>query len=299
SLQQTSDGGYIIVGAALSAAPGDYNLRLIRTDGSGRQLWARSLGGNGWDWGRFVRQTSDDGFIIVGWTDSYGEGSGDLWLIKTDARGEEEWSRTYGGIDNDQGNCVQPTADGGYIITGATSSNSVGNDDLWIIKTDAGGTVQWMRTFGGGGDDEGHFAQVTADGGYIVVGSTTSISVGQSDVWLIKLQSDGRTEWTRTFGGVEWDWGNAVQEVPGGGYVIVGTTLSFGAGDSDLWLIKTDAEGNEEWNRTYGGHDLDFGLMVQPTTDRGYILVGRTYSFGAGNSDLWLIKTDSEGQAVF
>jgi hypothetical protein len=118
-------------------------------------------------------------------------------------------------------------------------------------------------------------------------------------VWLIKLGLNGRTDWTRTFGGVEWDWGNAVHETPDGGYILVGTTLSFGAGGSDVWLIKTDTEGQEEWSRTYGGHSLDFGLSVQPTSDGGYIIAGQTYSFGAGNGDLWLIKTDSEGQAVY
>ncbi len=298
-LQETTDGGYIIVGAVLSTMPSDYDVRLIRTNGNGRQLWSRTFGGSGWDWGRFVRQTGDGGFIITGWTDSHGSGGGDLWLFKTDDRGNEEWSRTYGGIENDQGNCIQPTDDGGYIITGATSSNSVGNDDLWLIKTNANGMAQWMLTFGGKGYEEGHFVQTTSDGGYIVVGSTTSTGAGESDVWLIKLDINGRMAWSRTFGGAEWDWGDVVHETTDGGYILVGTTLSFGAGGSDVWLIKTDTDGNEEWSRTYGGHSLDFGLSVQPTTDGGYIIAGQTYSFGAGNGDLWLIKTDSEGQAVF
>lgn len=299
SLQETADGGFIIVGNILSAGPNDYDAQLIRTNGNGRRLWSETFGGGGWDWGRFVRQTSDGGFIITGWTESQGAGGGDLWLLKTDAQGTEEWNRTYGGIENDHGNCIQPTADGGYIITGATISNSIGNDDLWLIKTDSAGTAQWMLTLGGKGYEEGHFVQITSDGGYIVVGSTTSTGAGESDVWLIELGPNGRTDWTRTFGGVEWDWGNAVRETPDGGYILVGTTLSFGAGSSDVWLIKTDADGQEEWSRTYGGHSLDFGLSVQPTTDGGYIIAGQTYSFGSGNGDLWLIKTNSEGQAVY
>ncbi|UCH62720.1 MAG: hypothetical protein JSU77_13180 [Fidelibacterota bacterium] len=299
SLQETVDGGFIIVGTILSSGPNNYDVQLIKTNGNGRRLWSETFGGGGWDWGRSVRQTSDGGFIITGWTDSRGAGGGDLWLVKTDARGTEEWNRTYGGIENDYGNCIQPTADGGYIITGATISGSVGNDDLWLIKTDSAGTAQWRLMFGGKGYEEGHFVQTTSDGGYIVVGSTTSSGAGESDVWLIKLGPDGRTDWTRTFGGPEWDWGNTVHEVPDGGYILVGTTLSFGAGSSDIWLIKTDADGQEEWNRTYGGHSLDFGLSVQPTTDGGYIIAGQTYSFGAGSGDLWLIKTDSKGQAVY
>ncbi|MCH7497295.1 MAG: hypothetical protein IH971_05535 [Candidatus Marinimicrobia bacterium] len=298
ALQMTTDGGYVIVGATLNRLPSDYDIRLIRTNGNGRQLWTRTYGGNGWDWGGFVSQTGDGGFIITGWTDSQGSGGGDLWLVKTDAQGEEEWTRTYGGIENEQGNCVQPTPDGGYIVTGATSSNSVGEDDLWLIKTDAKGVPSWMRVLGGSGFDEGHFVALTTDRGYIVVGSTTSFGSGKSDVWLIKLDSAGRVAWTKTFGGSEWDWGNAVHETPDGGYIIVGTTLSFGAGESDIWLIKTDREGEELWSRTYGGDDLEFGLSVQPAADGGYIIAGRTYSFGAGASDLLLIKTDAAGQAL-
>jgi hypothetical protein len=299
ALQVTVDGGYIIVGATLSAEPQDYDIRLIKTNGNGRQLWTRTYGGTGWDWGHSVRQTADEGFIITGWTDSRGAGGGDLWLIKTDADGETTWARTYGGLENDYGNWVQPTDDGGYIVTGATSSSSVGNDDLWLIKTNATGEPLWMRTFGSEGYDEGHYVHVTSEGSYVVVGSTTSGSDRGSDVWLIKLDSNGRAAWTRTYGGDEWEWGNAVSETDDGGFIIIGTTLSYGAGASDLWLIKTDADGNEEWTRTYGGHDLDFGLSVEPTEDGGFILTGRTFSFGAGRSDMWLIKTDSEGQATF
>ncbi|MEE9162548.1 MAG: hypothetical protein V3U35_06205 [Candidatus Neomarinimicrobiota bacterium] len=298
ALQETGDGGFIIVGATLTRRPSDYDIRLTRTNGNGRQLWTRTFGGSGWDWGRFVRQTADGGFILAGWTDSQGSGGGDLWLLKTDAQGTEEWSRTYGGIENEQGNCVQPTADGGYIVTGATTSNSVGEDDLWLIKTDDRGVPQWMRTLGGVGNDEGHFVAVTSDQGYIVVGSTTSFGAGASDVWLIKVEQGGRMAWSRTFGGSQWDWGNTVYETADGGYIVAGTTLSFGAGESDVWLIKTDDQGEEMWSQTYGGNDLDFGLSVQPATDGGYIVAGRTYSYGAGESDLWLIKTDGAGQAA-
>lgn len=298
SLQETVDGGYIIVGSRLTARPTDYDILLIKTDGSGRELWTRTFGGRGWDWGNFVRQTPDGGYIITGWTDSYGAGGGDLWLIKTDAAGAKEWDRTYGGIDNDQGNCVQATTDGGYIVTGATTSYSIGQDDLWVIKTDAAGSVQWTRTFGGGGYDEGQYVQQTVDGGYIVLGSTTSFGSGDSDVWFIRLTVDGEVAWTRTLGGPEWDWGSAIKQVGGDGFIMAGSTFSNGAGESDIWLIRTHADGSEAWSRTFGGPNLDFGLALQPTADGGFVIAGQTHSYGAGKSDLWLIKTDAEGQVV-
>ncbi len=298
SIQETVDGGYIIVGSRLSARPTDYDILLIKTDDKGRELWTRTFGGKGWDWGSFVRQTPDGGYVITGWTDSYGAGAGDLWLIKTDGAGVKEWDRTYGGIDNDQGNCVQPTSDGGYIVTGTTTSYSIGQDDLWLLKTDATGNVQWMRTFGGSGSDEGQYVQQTGDGGYIVVGSTTSFGSGDSDVWFIRLGVDGDVAWTRTLGGTEWDWGSAVVQVGDDGFIMAGSTFSNGAGESDVWLIRIDADGHEDWSRTFGGPDLDFGLGLELTADGGFIIAGQTHSYGAGKSDLWLIKTNAEGEVV-
>ena len=216
-------------------------------------------------------------------------------MIKTDEQGEELWDRTYGGVENDLGNFVMPTDDGGFIAVGATASYSVGRDDLWVVRTDAYGEVLWMRTFGGAGSDEGCGIARASDGRYIIVGATTSSGAGNHDIWLLKLDDEGRMEWNRTYGGKEWDWGSAVQEAPDGGLIIIGTTLSQGAGEADVWLIKTDPQGTQEWDQTYGGPDLDFGYSVSSTADGGYIITGQTYSFGAGNADMWIIKTDSQG----
>jgi hypothetical protein len=159
--------------------------------------------------------------------------------------------------------------------------------------------MQWGRILGGEGFDEGLYVEVTAGGSYIVLGSTTTYGAGTSDLWLLQFDGDGNMAWMRTFGGPDWDWGAAVHQAQDSGYILVGSTLSYGAGASDVWLVKVDSEGREEWNRTYGGHDLDFGLALQPTSDGGYIIAAQTYSFGAGESDLWLIKTDSQGLATY
>jgi predicted secreted protein len=297
SVQQTSDGGFILVGYTASFGAGGPDVWLIKTDADGNKQWDRTFGGGGSDWGSSVQQTSDGGFILVGDTASFGAGWADVWLIKTDANGNKQWDRTFGGSGLDSGSSVQQTSDGGFIIVGYTASFGAGGFDVWLIKTDADGNKQWDRTFGGGGSDSGRSVQQTSDGGFIIVGYTASFGAG--DVWLIKTDADGNKLWDRTFGGGNLDEGLSVQQTSDGGFIIVGYTASFGAGEADVWLIKTDANGNKQWDRTFGGSNDDWGYSVQQTSDGGFILVGWTWSFGAGGPDVWLIKTDADGNKLW
>jgi hypothetical protein len=156
----------------------------------------------------------------------------------------------------------------------------------------------WTRTYGGNSADYGNSVQQTSDGGYIVAGRTLSFGAGAWDVYLIKTNPSGDTQWTRTYGGTGDDYGNSVQQTSDGGYIIAGYTESFGAGDGDVYLIKTNASGDTQWTRTYGGDSDDVGLSVRQTSDSGYIVAGVTYSFGAGYDDVYLIKTDANGSAA-
>jgi len=293
SVQQTTDGGYVIAGFNTFYGPVNDDVWLIKTDAMGNQQWNRTFGGGGRDYGHSVQQTADGGYIIAGYTTSYGAGEFDVWLIKTDATGNQQWNRTFGGSSSEFGLSVHQTTDGGYIITGYTGSYGGGNCDIWLIRTDATGNQQWNRTFGLSISDYGYSVQQTIDGGYIIAGTTGS--EGNYDVWLIKTDGTGNQQWNRTFGGSTSDLSRSVHQTTDGGYIIAGETDSYGAGNYDVWLIKTDATGNEQWDRTFGGSSYDCGYSVQQTADGGYIIAGETYSYGAGNPDVWLIKTDATG----
>ncbi len=295
TVQKTSDGGYVIVGSTGSYGVGFDDLWLIKTDGAGKEQWNRTFGASEGDYGMSVLQTSDNGYIILGVTASYGAGDVDVWLIKTDGAGSEEWNKTLGGDESDWGQSIWQTSDNGYIITGTTASFDAGGSDVWLIKTDDSGYEQWNRTFGGTEWDYGFSVQQASDGGYIMVGATDSYGAGDSDLWMIKTDAVGNEEWNRTFGGTRWDSGFSVEQTPDDGYITTGTTGDYNAGTTQLWLIKTDATGIEQWNRTFGGSGRDEGQTVEPTSDGGYLVAGATGSYGAGEMDIWLVKTDSSG----
>jgi len=289
SVQQTADGGYIITGHTgytafctaderikLLTAP---DVRLIKVDKKGDKKWDKTFGDGGFDWGESVQQTSDGGYIITS--------DGIPSLIKTDKNGEEVWNKTFRG----HGQSVQQTYDGGYIIAGYTEPYSTfESEDVLLIKTDKDGVEVWNKTFGGADGDEGNSVHQTFDGGYIITGFSGSYGAGSRDVWLIKTDKNGNEEWNKTFGGVSVDKGKAVQQTSDGGYIIAGYTESYGAGREDVWLIKTDKNGNEEWNKTFGGAYDDRGNSVQQTSDGGYVIAGYTESYGADGRDVWLIK---------
>ena len=290
SVQQTSDGGYILAGGTESYGAGSEDFWLVKTDSNGKEQWSKTFGGTDDDCAYSAQQTADGGYILVGSTESYGAGGADFWLVKTDSNGKEQWGKTFGGTDDDCAYSVQQIADGGYILAGRTESYRAGFYDSWMVKTDSDGNKVWDKTF----DDEAYSVQQTVDGGYILAGNTKLHGAGY-DFWLVKTDSDGNKEWDKTFGGTFCEWALSVQQTADGGYILAGDTESYGAGEYDFWLVKTDSVGNEEWNRSFGGTDYDWARSVQQTADGGYILAGSTYSYGAGDCDFWLVKTDSVG----
>ena len=270
SVQRVTDGGYIITGQTYNNRNDNSDVWLIKTDSEGNEEWNQTFGGSNNDYGYSLQQTTDGGYIILG-----------TLLIKTDSDGNEEWGKNIGGKS------IQQTTDGGYIIIG-------GAPDIELIKTDTNGDTLWAKTFGGSANDVGESVQQTTDGGYIITGHTESYGNGQADVWLIKTDSLGQEEWNQTYGGVDTtEVGYSVQQTMDGGYIITGSIESAGI-PYDVYLIKADSNGNEQWTKTYGGNSPDEGFSVQQTTDGGYIITGYSDSFGSIRV-VWLIKIDSEG----
>jgi hypothetical protein len=208
------------------------------------------------------------------------------------------WREEFGGTGDDYGRSIQENAAGEYVIVGYTSSYGAGGFDVYLIKTNTDGNLTGERTYGGSNDDAGYAVCETTDGGYIIAGYTNSYGVGGFDVYLIKTDMNGSVVWEQTYGGVQDDHGYSVQETADGGYIITGKTASFGAGGLDVYLIKTDAQGNALWTKTYGGTGLDCGYSVKQSTDGGYIIAGFTASSGAGD-DVYLIKTDAGGDVLW
>jgi len=294
SVAQTSDGGYIITGETVSYGVGDYDVWLIKTDNNGNEMWNKTFGGTDYDSGHSVEQTPDGGYIIGAYTVSYGAGNGDIWLIKTDSTGNEMWNTTFGGNYYDDIGSLEEISNDGYIITGGTYSYGAGNGDVWLIKTDNNGNEMWNKTFGGANCDDGQFVEEISYGGYIIVGGSESYGAGSDELWLIETDSNGNEVWNMTFGGTNWDCGLSVAQTSDGGYITTGGTFSYGMGNRDVWLIKIGNNGDEIWNKTFGGTDSDWGNSVAQTSDGGFIITGVTFSYGAGNSDVWLIKVKGE-----
>ncbi|KAA0207303.1 T9SS type A sorting domain-containing protein [Ignavibacteria bacterium CHB1] len=260
-------------------------------------LWTRTFGGTNIDIAHSVRELSDGSFILTGYTRSFGTQSGRrIWLIKTSSTGDTIWNNTFGGSNDDEGYDVMQTNDGGYVIAGYTKSFGNGGKDVYLVKTDSVGIMQWSRTYGGQQDDEGYSFVQTSDNGFLIVGATSSYGAGGRDAYLIKTDSMGLVIWTKTIGGLSSDGAWSVENTTDGGFVFCGWTFSYGPGSlGNAWLVKIDSAGNLQWQNSFGGSEADRAQDLFQTSDGGYVLTGYTESFGAGLYDMLLIKTDSNG----
>ena len=295
SVQQTTDGGYIMAG--YSSSFGSYDLYLVKVASDASLEWSKTFGGTAADLGNSVQQTNDGGYIITGYITGIGAGLSDVYLVKTTPDGTVEWTKTFGGTKDDQGNSVRQTSDGGYIITGSTQSFGQGSSDVYLLKTASDGSLQWTKTYGGIGSDYGYFVRQTTDGGFIITGATASYgpSGGFGNVYLLKTLSDGTLEWGKSFGGTSSDYGNCVQQTTDGGYIIAGSTQTYGAGGFDAYLIKTTSNGTYSWSKTYGGAASDEAYAVVQTADGGYTVAGYAASYTPFMPRVYLVRATSNG----
>ena len=342
SLQQTADGGYILGGNSSSDISDDKTENslggrdywVLKLDAAGAAQWQNTIGGDNTDGLNSLQQTADGGYILGGTSRSNisddktenGWGGDDFWVLKLDATGAIQWQRTIGGSLTDNLRSLQQTADGGYILGGSSSSDTSGNKienslgtDYWVLKLDAAGTIQWQNTIGGSGIDALNSLQQTADGGYILGGTSSSNisgdktenNVGVNDYWVVKLDDTEAIQWQKTIGGSGGDNLRSVKQTADGGYILGGESSSNTSGDKtenswgneDYWVVKLDATGAIQWQNTIGGSGGDFLYSLQQTTDGGYILGGSSWSNISGDKtensvggwDYWILKLNATG----
>jgi predicted secreted protein len=247
SMVQTSDGGYALAGITNSYGAGDYDFWLVKTDASGALLWSQTYGGTNNNYAHSMVQTSDGGYALAGYAESYTADDPNFWLIKTDSAGNLQWNQTYGGAVYDYAYSVVQTSDGGYALAGMTDSYGIGGYDFWLVKTDSSGNPQWNQTYGGASYEIAYSMVKTSDGGYALAGFTASFGAGKYDFWLVKIDSTGNQQWNQTYGGTEFDYAYSVVQTDDGGYALAGLTNSYGAGYYDFWLVRTDIESGLVW----------------------------------------------------
>ncbi|MBK9418888.1 MAG: hypothetical protein IPN62_16805 [Flavobacteriales bacterium] len=285
-VQVTSDGGYIVSGVAGSFADVAGDKYLIRLTAAGDTLWTRTYGGVGYEWGAYVQQTADEGFIVAGQTPAFGGGGFEAYLVKVNANGTWHGPGPTGPPRRETASAVRQTADGGYILSGRT--DGVGAGDFLLVRTDAVGAVQWTKAYGVPGSEDGVTVKQTTDGGYIMGGSSENIlgPTGE-DMCLIRTNAQGDTLWAKLYGGPLTDECYEVVQTPDGGFVLCGKSFSFSnEGDYDVYVVKTDANGALEWSKTYGGSTTsshnEIGRSIDNTSDGGYVIASESCS-GSGS----------------
>jgi hypothetical protein len=323
-LANSSDGEVVLHhGSTLTA---DY--WVIRLNDTGAIMWQQVLGGSGDDFATDVKETSDGGFIVAGYSKSndgnvqghHGTtGSADYWIVKLDAAGKIKWSKSYGGTGNDEAYSVDETKDGGFVVAGFSASTdgdisaNRGGEDYWIIKLDASGVLQWERSLGGSQDDDAFSVRQTSDGGYIVAGSSMSSdgdvtrNVNAEDYWIVKLDSIGKIVWQKSYGGSGSDVAYNIEPTSDGGYIAIGYSNSPNGdvegnhGQEDFWIVKLDAKGMLQWDRSLGGDNIDIGYKVLEMPDHTYVVSGAVSSNNGnvtgnhGGNDYWIAKLDNTG----
>ena len=331
-IKQTTDGGYIVVGASgsndgdVSSNYGNRDCWVFKLDETGNIEWEKNYGGTKWDYARDVQQTTDGGYIVAGSSLSsdgdvganYGES--DFWVFKLDVSGNIEWEKNYGGSLTDQASAILQTADGGYLVAGESDSddgevgNNYGSDDCWVLKLNLTGNIEWANTYGGTGQEFVESLLLTADGGYLIGTSSESANNdvggnnGEEDFWIFKLDTSGNIEWEQNYGGYCDQSLSSMIVANDGGFIATGDFCSYNTLDStltngsyDIWVLKISEIGSIEWEQNYGGTESDRHSYIQNTNDNGFIVgcSSRSNNIDVGSnfgeSDFWVFKLDGSG----
>jgi hypothetical protein len=344
---QTTDGGYAIAGYTFSYAAGYEDMYIIKCNSSGTIQWTKTIGGSNVEIARSIIQTTDGGYAIAGDIYDYGSTTADWFIVKTDAGGAIQWTRTINRAAYDYACSIVQTTDGGYAIAGMSATGGVFSGDIYVVKLNSAGTYQWSKTYGGTHDEVAYTIIKTTDGGlafagysnsfgpynvfnfiktddlgniqwnrlvgesgtgshvysiiqladgsYVLAGEITPTGTGNYDMYIVKLNSSGSIIWTRTVAGTGYDMANSIIQTTDGGFVLGGYTNSYGAGANDMYIVKLNSSGTLQWSKTVGGTGDEQALGIIKSIDGGFTAAGYTSSFGNGGKDVFLVKFDDAG----
>lgn len=326
SILELAEGGYIVSASSASSdgdvsdSNGGGDMWILKLDAVGNLLWEKSFGGTSSDNSSNIRQTTDGGFVVAGTASSYNgdvvgqHGNADAWVIKIDALGNLVWQNALGGNSLDFADDIQQTTDGGYIVCGTNTSTNgdatfnYGITDYWILKLDTAGNLVWQKSFGGSNTERAYAIRQTIDGGYVIVGSSTSSdgnvtgSHGSNDVWVVKLNATGTLIWQKALGGAGVDLGRGIYQNADGSYIVGGYSASTDGdvtgnhGDKDAWIAKLTTTGTLVWQKSVGGSGIDEAYDIEMTSDGHQVLAGNSFSSNGdatvnnGDADYWIVK---------
>ena len=297
-MREMPDGGFMTVGYKYASSGYGRNIYIVRTDYEGKQLWFREFGAKDHDYGFDIIRSRDGFFIIVGSVKTSTTFDQDIYLIKINDNGGLIWDREVHASGFDLGYAAVRTPTGDILIAGSTKLTAFHREDATLTRTNSEGTLLWRKIYGGYLEDEVKSIVMTPDDGYLLAGRTQSYGKGGNDVYLIKTDSEGKMLWNKTYGGKGDDVANEVIACSDGNYVLVGTSDSFSNGESDVYAIKVDPNGEVLWQKIYGGESDETGSSVVEDRDRNLVITGTTFSYGAGSSDALVIKCDKNGSQI-
>lgn len=282
------DAGYIMVGDAYNTTLSTLDALVTKTDSSGNLLWRKNIGGTNNELFYSIVENNDSSLVATGYTDTYGAGLSDFYIVKMDNDGNTLWQKTYGGTGKELAMSICKTNNKGYAVTGYTLSYGSGGKDFWLLRLNENGDTLWSKTYGGIQDDTGYEVQQTQDGGFIIAGYTTSFGNG-GNALVVKTDSLGNLQWQKDYGGYYFDQLFSVKETTGGNYIMAGHTASSGNGMQDVWVVKINQYGDTLWTKTYGGTNDDQAEQAIITSTGNYVVVGNTKSFGNGLNDAYFL----------
>nr|MBC8366113.1 hypothetical protein [bacterium] len=258
----------------------------------------RNYGGEGVDNGWSVHPT-EGGFIFAGYSDSFGAGDFDFYLVATDWKGDELWSKIYGGKTDDRCWALLPLDDGGFALLGETVDAETHAEDVYMVRVDSKGEQLWARTYGGEAGDRGFSLVLLEDGGFLIAGQTYSEGAGERDMYLIGTDNEGHQLWTRTYGGPARDLGHCISPCADGNFIVTGYTASFASEAYDPWLVKVSAKGDTLWSRVLPVPGVGRGITGVEAIGGGFYVTGFRHQPWDGSGAALLIHTDQEGRQLW